>query len=80
MRYRLRRGDSSRIARIYAFFTVVAKWPQLLGMLTYYTNLIQKRTPRLIEYKGAEPQGAMPGAVKHPTAGAVGNAEAATLN
>lgn len=53
MRYRLSRGDSRSIARTYALFTVFAKFPELLGMLTYYLNLLQKRRPTLIEYKGA---------------------------
>lgn len=62
MRWRLGRGDSREIARKYAMFTVLAKFPELLGMLTYYGNLVQKRRPALIEYKGGHEK---PGARSH---------------
>jgi hypothetical protein len=54
MRWRLSRGDSREMARRYAMFTTFAKFPELLGMLTYYGNLVQKRRPALIEYKGGK--------------------------
>jgi GT2 family glycosyltransferase len=49
--YGRRRGWSGADSRLYAFFTVLAKWPQLLGMLQYYRNRWQGRRPTLIEYK-----------------------------
>jgi glycosyltransferase involved in cell wall biosynthesis len=53
VRYRLGRGDSREVARRYAVFMTLAKFVELLGMMTYYGNLVQKRPAKLIEYKGA---------------------------
>jgi GT2 family glycosyltransferase len=53
MRYRLRRGDDRDSAILYAFFTTLGKFPQLLGMATFYRNLWRKRQSTLIEYKPA---------------------------
>jgi glycosyltransferase involved in cell wall biosynthesis len=67
-RYRLARGDDRRSAALYAAFTTVGKFPQLLGMVTYYKNLWLRRQSKLIEYKSA----AGP-AAGNPAAAAIGN-------
>ena len=50
-RYGRRRGWSSRDACLYSFFTVLAKWPMLMGMVQYHSNQWRGRRPVLIEYK-----------------------------
>lgn len=50
----LRRGWSRPDARLYAVFTVIAKFPGLLGMLQFHCNRWRGRRPMLIEYKGVE--------------------------
>jgi GT2 family glycosyltransferase len=62
MRYRLRRGDDRDSALLYALFTTLGKFPQLLGMATFYRNLWRKRQSTLIEYKppAATPAAANP--------------------
>jgi GT2 family glycosyltransferase len=53
LRYRLRRRDDRTSACIYAAFTTLGKFPQLVGMTTFYRNLWRKRQSTLIEYKPA---------------------------
>jgi GT2 family glycosyltransferase len=60
--YRRRRGDDRDSASAYACYTMIGKFPQLLGMLTYYRNLWTRRTSTLIEYKAA-PANPAPAAV-----------------
>jgi GT2 family glycosyltransferase len=52
--YGRRRGWSGADARIYAFFTVLGKFPALLGLLSYQLGQLQGRAPAIIEYKGRE--------------------------
>jgi GT2 family glycosyltransferase len=49
----LRRGWPARSARWYAIFTVLAKWPGLLGMIEFHRRRLAGRSPLLIEYKEA---------------------------
>ncbi|MGN6367653.1 MAG: glycosyltransferase [Phycisphaerae bacterium] len=51
MQYRLRRGDDRDSAFVYALFTTIGKFPQLLGMIRYYRNRWSKRQSTIIEYK-----------------------------
>jgi GT2 family glycosyltransferase len=46
-----KRGWPRRDARIYAFFTVIAKFPMLEGLLAYYRRKWRGYRPTLIEYK-----------------------------
>jgi hypothetical protein len=66
MRYRLRQGDDGHSAILYAVFTTLGKFPQLLGMTTFYRNLWRKRQSMLIEYKPALSSG-------NPASAAIGN-------
>lgn len=50
-RYGRRRGWQPREARIYAWFTVLSKFPALQGMLDYYWRRLRKRPFTIIEYK-----------------------------
>jgi GT2 family glycosyltransferase len=45
------KGLTKETALLNAFFTIVAKWPQLLGMLQFLTDRIGGKRSRLIEYK-----------------------------
>jgi glycosyltransferase involved in cell wall biosynthesis len=58
--YRSRRslGDSPSQARLYAFFCVLAKFPQVLGQIRFHTNRLFSRRSALIEYKFAAPSAA----------------------
>jgi glycosyltransferase involved in cell wall biosynthesis len=67
-RYRRRRGDDRDSAVAYAFFTTIGKFPQLLGLLTFYRNHWAHRPSLLIEYKSA----AAPPAA-NPAPAAIGN-------
>jgi GT2 family glycosyltransferase len=40
-------------ARLYAAFCLLAKWPALQGMATYWWRRLRRRERKLIEYKGA---------------------------
>lgn len=51
-RSRRRRGDDSRTARLYAFFCVLGKYPQVVGQMRYWMNRLLARRNQLIEYKG----------------------------
>jgi GT2 family glycosyltransferase len=42
-------------ARLYAFWTVLAKFPMAVGLLVFWFRLIARRPKRIIEYKGAKP-------------------------
>ncbi|MCL2645474.1 MAG: glycosyltransferase family 2 protein [Phycisphaerales bacterium] len=59
-RDRLRRGDDRPAAIIYAFFTTLAKLPQLLGMLTFHLNRLRRRDSMIIEYKSNQSHVAIP--------------------
>ncbi len=48
-----RRALPPSIAWRYSLFTVVGKFPQAIGQLTYLWNRLLQRSSRLIEYKGA---------------------------
>ncbi len=52
-RYRRGRGDPPRHARLYALFTVLAKFPEMIGQVRYTLNRWSGRRAELIEYKGA---------------------------
>lgn len=47
------RGRSASHSRVYAVFTVLGKFPQLQGVLWYWSNRVRGRKTRIIEYKGA---------------------------
>ena len=53
-RHRRRRGATPERARLYALFTVLAKFPMALGQLRYHINRATGRRQMLIEYKAAE--------------------------
>ena len=59
-RARRRRGDPPGDARVYALFTVLAKFPLASGQIRYYLNRMTGRRQELIEYKGAGPAAAGP--------------------
>jgi cellulose synthase/poly-beta-1,6-N-acetylglucosamine synthase-like glycosyltransferase len=52
VRYGTRRGWSVSNARLYAFWTVLAKFPMAIGCLVYWFRLLARRPQRIIEYKG----------------------------
>lgn len=59
--YRYRRGqrqDPARQALLYSVFTVIAKFPQLLGTIQFAVNRARGTRTKLIEYKGANHQAA----------------------
>ena len=56
-------------AGVCVFYGGGGKFPQMAGMLSYYWNVMRRRRPRLIEYKGV---GVAEGST-HPAGGAVGN-------
>ena len=60
-RYVRRRGWSGQDAWLYAFFTVLGKWPQLIGMMRYHRSCWRGAGPTLIEYKGASSAAGAPG-------------------
>ena len=45
------RGTSAEDASLYATYCVMAKWPQMHGILTYWKNRFLGRGPKIIEYK-----------------------------
>jgi GT2 family glycosyltransferase len=47
------RGWTAREARVYAFFTVLAKWPGLIGLIEFHWRRRRGAGVRLIEYKEA---------------------------
>lgn len=49
--YRRQRGDSSHLARTYAYFCTLSKFPQVQGQFKYLWTRWQRKTPTLIEYK-----------------------------
>ena len=49
-------GDRPDHARIYAFFCVLSKLPQMIGQLKYYIFRWFKQPAKLIEYKSAPNQ------------------------
>lgn len=54
-RWRRNRGDVPRVARIYAWYCVLSKFPQMIGQARFIFNRLLGRKNRLIEYKA--PQG-----------------------
>jgi GT2 family glycosyltransferase len=54
-RGRRRRGDAPVDARLYAFFCVVGKFAQLVGVLRYHWNRLRGRTSTIIEPKVPPP-------------------------
>lgn len=64
-----RRGRSGPDARLYAIFTVLGKFAQLLGVMTYWRNRLLGRRTRIIEYKGGPTPGrALPAGAGHGAA------------
>ena len=53
-RWRRKRGDAPRVARIYAFFCVLGKFPQMLGQARFTRNRLRGRRNQLIEYKAPQ--------------------------
>jgi GT2 family glycosyltransferase len=51
-RYGLRRRWSVADSRLFAFSCVLAKFPMLIGVFTYWFRRITHRSEQLIEYKG----------------------------
>ena len=49
--HRLRKGDSRADAALYARFCVIAKLPQLVGMVRYAVKRLGGGPPEIIEYK-----------------------------
>ncbi|MFP4174028.1 MAG: glycosyltransferase family 2 protein, partial [Candidatus Hydrogenedentota bacterium] len=50
-RDRKKRGESASDARLYAFFCMLAKLPETIGIVQYSLNRLLKRRSELIEYK-----------------------------
>src|SRR5688572_12553794 len=50
---RTQRHDPPRQSLLYAVFTVLGKFPQLLGTIQYFVNRARGTRTKLIEYKGA---------------------------
>jgi glycosyltransferase involved in cell wall biosynthesis/GT2 family glycosyltransferase len=61
---RRRVGQSPGNARLYAFYCVLAKFPQAMGQFRYHWNRLLSRQGTLIEYKGAKPTHATEPSVK----------------
>jgi hypothetical protein len=55
------RGRSPADARLYGLFTVLSKFPQLLGMAIFWLNRLRGRRTGLIEYKGGPAQAVLTG-------------------
>ncbi len=49
----LHRGDTLPIALLYAFFNMIAKFPQAIGQVRYLLHRMRGQPARLIEYKPA---------------------------
>jgi GT2 family glycosyltransferase len=58
--YRTVRGWPAADARVYGAFCVVAKFPELVGMLKYWLRRIRGTPVRIIEYRGAEAAAPVP--------------------
>lgn len=56
-RYRRRLGDAPRVARLYARYCVLAKFPQVLGQMKRARDRLFGRRAKIIEYKGPETTG-----------------------
>jgi GT2 family glycosyltransferase len=67
-RHRTRHGDGWHACLLYGVFTTLAKFPQLLGLITFYRNHRRGRQTALIEYK--PPASPLPA---NPTPAPVGN-------
>ncbi|MCZ6836332.1 MAG: glycosyltransferase family 2 protein, partial [Planctomycetota bacterium] len=50
-RDRLQRGNAPDEARLYAIFTMLGKWPQLKGALSFWLGRLFGKRRKLIEYK-----------------------------
>lgn len=50
-KHRADRGDSRDLASLYAWFTVIGKAPQLVGVLQYKWNRLRRKRSAIIEYK-----------------------------
>ena len=61
-RHRIARGDVPRHAGLYATFTVLGKFAQLVGVARYWLNRLRGRRTQLIEYKHAPAPAAHGGA------------------
>jgi GT2 family glycosyltransferase len=53
-RYASGRGWAPSIARLYSLSCVLAKFPMLIGLMSYWFRRIARRPKQLIEYKGPE--------------------------
>ena len=53
-RYRTGTGDPAKESAIYAFFTVLGKFPNAIGACTYWKNHAMGKQAKIIEYKNAE--------------------------
>lgn len=53
-RYRTKHGDPSQASAIYACFTILSKFPNALGAMTYWKNHALGKQAKIIEYKSAE--------------------------
>jgi GT2 family glycosyltransferase len=49
--YGMGRGWSSGDAAVYAYFTVITKFPALQGMIAYYWRRMRGKTPTIMEHK-----------------------------
>jgi exopolysaccharide biosynthesis WecB/TagA/CpsF family protein len=49
-RYLKKTGLSSRLARLYAFFCIIGKFPQVQGQLQFLLNKLFRKQAKLIEY------------------------------
>ncbi len=47
------RGDSASSARLYAFFTLLSKFPEVIGQTRFYFERFTGRSPSIIEHKKA---------------------------
>jgi hypothetical protein len=49
-----RRGLSPKVARASAFFLMLGKVPQFLGLISYHRNRLMGRASRLIDWRTSE--------------------------
>jgi hypothetical protein len=50
-RYKRRTGTPSGDANVYALFTVLGKFPQMVGQMRYWIGRLSGRPSAVIEYK-----------------------------
>jgi hypothetical protein len=66
--FRIVRGWPAADARLYAAYCVLAKFPQLAGVATYWSRRIRGKPAEIIEYRGTEPAPVAPRTKPSPIA------------